>query len=86
MGGMRRLLPALVGLALLSGCTPEQEPVANKYERQAAEIEEKARALEAQVENEVRATEARLQNEVDLLRNQTSALEENAGTDANSSR
>ena len=61
------LLLAAVAALLLPGCTAEEEPVANRFERQKAEIEEKARALEMQVDNEVGATEARLQNEVDLL-------------------
>ena len=56
-------------LLLLAGCSAEEEPVANKFERQAAEIENKAAAFEAQVENEVSAAEARLENEADELLN-----------------
>ena len=62
------ILTALA-LILLPACTQEEEPVANRFERQKAEIENKARAFEAQVENEVSAAEARLENEIDTLQN-----------------
>ena len=62
------ILPACAAL-LLAGCSQEEEPVANRFERQAAEIQNKARAFEAQVENEVSAAEARLENEIDTLQN-----------------
>jgi hypothetical protein len=62
------ILPAAAAV-LLSACSREEEPVANRFERQAAEIQDKARAFEAQVENEVSAAEARLENEVDTLMN-----------------
>ena len=57
--------------ALLAACAQEEEPVADKFERQKAAIENKARAYEAQAENEVKAVETELDNQVDaLLRNQ----------------
>ena len=67
---MRTLaLPLLATLALLPACSDEPEPVANRFERQKAEIENKARELENQVENEVSALEAKLDDEVDILLN-----------------
>ena len=85
---MRALSLCLAAFALLPACAQEEEPVANRFERQKAEIENKARAFEAQVENEVSAAEARLQNEVDvLLQNQAgNAVEANAAEPANISR
>ena len=80
------LLLAAFAALLLPGCTPEEEPVANRFERQTAEIESKANALEAQVENEVGAVEARLQNEIDLLQNQPAAAEGNGAAEGNASR
>jgi hypothetical protein len=76
---MRSSLLALAATAtiLLGGCGREEEPVAEKYERQAAAIQNKAQALEAQVENEVAAAEARLDTEADALLNRFAA--ENAG-------
>ena len=62
------ILPATAAL-LLPACNREEEPVANRFERQAAEIQNKARALEAQVENEVGGVEASLENEIDTLQN-----------------
>jgi hypothetical protein len=63
------MLAALVPLAPLAGCAEEEEPVAEKYERQKAAIENKARAYEAQVDNEVAAYEAQLENDADVLLN-----------------
>ena len=87
MRGSGTLLSALAAL-LLAACTQEEEPVANKFERQATEIEAKARALEIQVENDVGAVEARLQNEVDALaRNDAAApAEANESAEGNRSR
>lgn len=81
MGVIVRSFMLLAGVtALLAACAQEDEPVADKFERQKAEIENKARAYEAQAENEVRAVEAELDNQVDaLLRNQLgNASEANA--------
>ncbi|HWT11556.1 MAG TPA: hypothetical protein VN231_02270 [Allosphingosinicella sp.] len=60
-------LAVAASLAFLAGCSREEEPVADRFERARAEIENKARAYEAQVENEVGAAEARLDNEADAL-------------------
>ena len=75
--GAMRIVPAILAVTLtLPACNRQEEPVANKYERQKTEIEEKAHALETQVENDVSATEARLQNEVDTLtQNQAASAE-----------
>ena len=68
---MRSPAPLIATILLLAACRQEEEPVANRYDRQKAEIENTAHTLESQVENEVGAAEARLQNEVDvLIRNQ----------------
>jgi len=77
-----------VSALLLAGCSREEEPVANQFERQKAEIEAKAQALESQVENEVSAVEAQLQNEVDGLMQNQPALEPetNVGAERDSSR
>ena len=81
LAAMRRsilVLAAALVLTLPTACSSEEEPVANRYARQKAEIENKARALEAQVDNEVAATEARLQTEADtVLRNQPATAETN---------
>ena len=66
---MRLPLILFVGALVLSACTREEEPVANRFARQQAEIENKARALEMQVENEVSAAEARLDNEASAFLN-----------------
>ena len=83
---MRALLSALSLLLASSACTQEEEPVANRFERQKAEIENKANALESQVENDVSAAEARLQNEIDVLRNQPAPVEANAAENASEAR
>ena len=85
---MRSSLLLAVPALLVAGCSREEEPVANQFERQKAEIEAKAQALESQVENEVSAVEAQLQNEVDvLMQNQPAAAPEtNAGAEGNSTR
>ena len=65
---MRALLPAALAAALLLlACAEEEEPVADRYARQKAAIEARARALEAEVANEVAAEEARLANETDAI-------------------
>ena len=75
---------------LLPACSREEEPVANRFERQKAAIENKADALEAQVENEVSTVENQLQKEADaLLLNQAGSNEvagNQAEADGNSSR
>jgi len=85
----------LFGLAvavtvLLPACSREEEPVANRFERQKAAIENKANAYEAQVENEVSAVENQLQKEADALLLNQAASNDVAGNDAeaagNSSR
>jgi hypothetical protein len=77
------LIQALFLTSLLPACTQEEEPVANRFERQKAEIENKAAALESQVENDVSAAEARLQNEADALtRNQVETNSAEANTAA----
>jgi hypothetical protein len=66
---------ALMVITLLPACSREEEPVANRFERQKAAIENKAGTLEAQVENEVGAVENQLQKEADaLLLNQAAAM------------
>jgi len=65
---MRTCLPAALAAALLlPACAEEEEPVADRYARQKAAIEAKARALEAEVANAVAAEEARLANETDAI-------------------
>ena len=64
-----KLILAAGAVVAFAGCSQEEEPVANRYERQKAEIENKASAFEAQVENEVSAAEARLEKEADALLN-----------------
>ena len=81
-----RILPAAALLAF-TACSSEEEPVANQFERQAAEIRNKAQALEAEVENEVSAAEARLDNQIDTLMNSREPAEETDNAqDANASR
>ena len=75
---MRPILAAAIALVLI-GCGREEEPVADRFDRQKAEIENKARVLEALVENEVSAAEARLGNEADELRNSFEARDEAVG-------
>lgn len=77
---MRKIL-ILATVAALAACTSEEEPIANKFEREAAEIENKAAAFENQVENEVSAAEARLDREADELLNTMSSG--NAAAEAN---
>jgi hypothetical protein len=79
---MRLLLPILTATLLLAACSGEEEPVANQFERQAAEIENKAKAFEAQVENEVSAAEARLENQADTLINSFDTVDEAAEANA----
>jgi DNA repair ATPase RecN len=58
---------ALLSLFVLSACARQEEPVANRFDRTTAEIENKARELEAETENQVRAVEADIQNQIDAL-------------------
>jgi hypothetical protein len=69
---MKRLA-CLAAFVALAACAREEEPVANRYDRTSAEIENKARALEADVENQVRGVEADVQNQIDALANQQNA-------------
>ncbi len=74
-----RSVPWLVGaLLLLAGCGGEEEPVANRFERAKAAIENKARGLETTVENEVSAVENRLDSETSTFLNQQEANAANA--------
>ena len=80
---MRSVLLGLTIAAamLLPACSREEEPVANRFERQKAAIENKADALEAQVENEVGAVENQLQKEADALLLNQAAGNETAGNE-----
>lgn len=83
---MRRSVPAFASLALvasLAACGREEEPVADKYERARAEIENKAAAYEAQVANEVGALEAQLDNQADLILNAAAGADAAANAAAN---
>ena len=62
-------LPPLAFLIALAACAQEEEPVANRFERARAEMENKAAAYEAQADNEVAAAVAALENEADLFLN-----------------
>jgi outer membrane lipopolysaccharide assembly protein LptE/RlpB len=74
-----RPLAAFLALALLAACSRQaEEPVANRFERMSAEIENKANALEAEVANRVGAAEARIQEEIDALANRPAPAETNA--------
>jgi hypothetical protein len=81
---MRSVLLGLTVAAtcLLPACSREEEPVANRFERQKAAIENRADALEAQVENEVSAVENQLEKEADALLLNQAAGNETAGNDA----
>ncbi|MDQ8758299.1 hypothetical protein RCO27_18885 [Sphingosinicella sp. LHD-64] len=68
-----RPLVAVLAMSVLAACSSEPEPVANRFERTNAEIENKAKALEAAVENQVGAIEAETQREIDALANQANA-------------
>ena len=80
-----RIATLSLALSLLAACTAEEEPVANRFDRTKAELENKARALEAEVANQVGAVEAQMQNEIDAFANATAnaAIEINQ---ANSTR
>ena len=79
---MRPLILALA-LASLAGCTTEEEPVANRFDRRAAELANKARELEAEVESQVSAVEAKMQNEIDAMSNQTNLAAPTEGSVGN---
>lgn len=49
---------SIAALLVLAACARQEEPVANRFDRTTAEIENKARELEAETENQVRAIEA----------------------------
>jgi len=63
---MIRLFCLAAPLAL-AACSAREEPVANRFDRTTAEIENKARELNFVVENEVRAIERDVQNQIDAL-------------------
>ncbi len=67
-----------VAVLLLAGCGGEEEPVANRFERAKAAIENKAQELETTVENEVSALENRLDSETSTFLNQQEANVANA--------
>lgn len=80
-----RALPLLLAAPLLVvGCSRDEEPVANRFGRTEAAIENKARAYEAQVEKEVGEVEARLENEADAYLNaaRDEAAESNSAVNA----
>ena len=78
-----RALANAIAVLLITGCGGEEEPVANKFERARAEIENKARTLETQVENEVSAFENRLDSEASAFLNQQEANDVNAAEPTN---
>jgi outer membrane murein-binding lipoprotein Lpp len=81
---MRSLTSVVGALLLLAGCADEEEPVANRFERAKAEIENKAQELETTVENEVSALENRLDGEASTFLNQQEAnLANGSDTSAN---
>jgi PBP1b-binding outer membrane lipoprotein LpoB len=67
---MRRAI-FLISALLLAACTAEEEPVANRFDRTNAELENKARELENEVDAEVSAVESQMQNEIDAFANAT---------------
>ena len=79
-----RLAPVLIAAAAtaaLCACSrEEEEPIADQYDRQKAEIENQAINYELQVANDVAAAEARLESEADLILNRANvnAAEANA--------
>ncbi|HEX8639683.1 MAG TPA: hypothetical protein VF704_00860 [Allosphingosinicella sp.] len=75
-----------LALLLLAGCGREEEPVANRFERAKAEIENKARELENTVENEVSAVENSLDHEASAFLNQQEANIANGAEPANLTR
>lgn len=58
---------ALAALLALAACSQPEEPVANRFDRTTAEIENMARQLDAETENQVRAVEADVQNQIDAI-------------------
>ncbi len=66
-----RTATLILSAALLAACTPEEEPVANRFDRTNAELENKARELENEVDAEVSAVESQMQNEIDAFANAT---------------
>jgi outer membrane biogenesis lipoprotein LolB len=66
-----RAATLILATALLAACTAEEEPVANRFDRTNAELENKARELENEVEGEVSAVESQMQNEIDAFANAT---------------
>lgn len=71
-------LPLLALLLFTAACGREEEPVANRFERARAEIENKAEAYEAQADNEVAAAVAALENEAEVFLNAAAAANESA--------
>src|SRR5690349_8020832 len=66
---------ALLAALALSACRAQPEPVANRFDRTSAEIENMARQLDAETENQVRAVEAETQNQIDAIAaNQANAV------------
>jgi hypothetical protein len=81
-----RTLFLFAALSLLVACTSEEEPVANRFDRTNAELENKARELEAEVANQVGAAEAQMQNEIDALANLAAANTAAESNQTNSTR
>ena len=79
-----RYTALFLALAALAACSSEEEPVANRFDRTNAEIENKARALEAEVANQVSAVDAQMQNEIDALAAQADAANVVEANDSNS--
>ena len=77
---MTRAWLSLLAPLVLAACAAEEEPVANRFDRTNAELENKARVLEAEVANQVSAVDAQMQNEIDAFAN-AAAL--NATAEAN---
>ena len=71
-------LPLLALVFFTAACAQEEEPVANRFERARAEIENKAAAYEAQADNEVAAAVAALENEAEVFLNAAAAANHSA--------
>lgn len=58
---------ALAALLPLAACGQQPEPVANRFDRTSAEIENLARELTAETDNQVRTVESDVQNQIDAI-------------------
>lgn len=60
---------------VLAACARQEEPVANRFDRTSAEIENLANALTAETDNQVRSVETDVQNQIDAIAaNQANAV------------